>query len=272
MAAMRLAEPALLVKQLDLQRYFELVRVFAERNLKARYRGSILGVYWSLLNPLLMTGVYSAIFGTAFLRFYDGSYVKYALACFVGLVVLNTFSQTTSAALGSIVHNGALMNKLAMPPGVFPAGQIVANGFQFVVGPLPLLIAVTLYNTHSLANVAALAIPCASLLMLICGFSLIVASLFVFFRDLPYFYELIVFVLWLTSPIFYPRAVVPANVLRYLDLNPVGTIMESVRTIVFVPGVHGWHTLALGLISGAISLAIGLIVFFSTRRDFMDLI
>ena len=74
-----------------MERYLDLVRILSSRTLKTRYRGSILGVYWSLSNPLLMTGIYSAIFGTAFSAYYGHSVLRYVLATFTGLAVLNIF-------------------------------------------------------------------------------------------------------------------------------------------------------------------------------------
>lgn len=76
---------------LQVRRYYELLHVLVMRNLKVRYRGSLLGVYWSLLNPLIMTGLYSAIFGSAFASYYGNSILNYMLAAFTGLVVINFF-------------------------------------------------------------------------------------------------------------------------------------------------------------------------------------
>ena len=104
-----------------LQRYVELLHILVERNLKGRYRGSFLGVYWSLLSPLLMTGMYTAIFGVAFKSYFNGSIVSYMLAAFTGLIIINFFSSSTSQALSSVVGGGSLMNKILLPMSVFPS-------------------------------------------------------------------------------------------------------------------------------------------------------
>jgi ABC-type polysaccharide/polyol phosphate export permease len=261
-----------LLERLNLRRYRDLVKVQAQRSLKVRYRGSALGVYWSLLNPLFMTTAYTLIFGSAFSKYYHNSLLNYILACFVGLVVLNFFSQTTSNALVGIVSNGALLNKLEMPPSVFPISAVVANLFQFAVGTFPLLAIVTLVQTHSVINVVALLIPMLSLLMLTTGFSLLVSALFVFFRDLPYLYELVVFVFWLTSPIFYPASFVPPSVRPYLAINPLAQVIEGFRNMAFTPGITSLHTLLYGFIGGLIALAVGSLAFVSLRTSFMDLL
>lgn len=90
----------------EIKRYWELLNVLVSRNLKTRYRGSMLGVYWSLLSPLIMTGLYTAIFGATFASYYDNSIINYVMAAFTGLVVINFFTASTSQALSSVVGNG----------------------------------------------------------------------------------------------------------------------------------------------------------------------
>ena len=182
------------------QRYRELLQVLVTKNLKARYRGSFLGIYWSLLNPAIMTGLYAAIFGTAFSSYYQDSVINYMLAAFTGLVVINFFSASTSQALPSIVSNGTILNKIRLPISAFPISTVAANIFQFATAVLPLLIIITLINSRSLLNVLALLLPLLALVLVCTGIGLLISSLYVFFRDLPYFYELVVFVLWMSSP------------------------------------------------------------------------
>jgi ABC-type polysaccharide/polyol phosphate export permease len=253
-------------------RYRDLIAVTAIRLLKVRYRGSILGIYWSLSNPLLMTLIYTAIFGTAFSRYYNNSIVNYVLAVFSGLAVLNFFSQSTSTALPSIVGNGGLLNKIALPPSIFPFATIVAAIFQLLVGVLPLLLIVTFVTSHSLINVVALFVPMVGLVLLSSGFALALSALFVYFRDLSYIYELVIFVIWFTSPIFYPAAIVPPAILRYLRFNPIATIIESVRQIALSGQQPSLHGMALALLAGILALVIGGGIYSAIRRGFMDLI
>jgi ABC-type polysaccharide/polyol phosphate export permease len=256
----------------QMQRYWELLRVLVKRNLSVRYRGSFLGVYWSLLNPLIMTGLYTAIFGTAFAIYYDNSIVNYVLAAFTGLVVINFFSASTSQALSSIVANGSLLNKVRLPMGVFPVSLIGANIFQFVVGPLPLLLFVTLYRSSSLFNALALLLPALAMILVSTGVGFLVSALFVFFRDLPYFYELVVFVLWISSPVFYPAAIVPQNLKPLLALNPLSPIIESIRQIVLSGQPPDFTLILSALLSGVIICGIGWGCFRWWRSQFMDLL
>ncbi len=253
-------------------RYWELLHVLVARNLKVRYRGSVLGVYWSLLSPLIMTGLYAAIFGKAFEKYYGNSIINYVLAAFTGLVVINFYSASTSQALTSVVGNGALLNKIRLPVSVFPVSMIAANVFQFAIGVLPLLAIVTLVTCKSIVNVLALLLPLLALAFVATGVGFLVSALYVFFRDLPYFYELVVFVLWLSSPVFYPAAIVPTPVQPLLALNPLSPIIESIRQISLSGELPNLSLIWGALLSGVIILSLGWACFQWWRHQFMDLL
>ncbi len=254
------------------QRYFELLYVLTMRNIKVRYRGSVLGVYWSLLNPLIMTGVYTAVFGSNFASYYNNSLLNYTLAAFTGLTVINFFNSTTAQSLPSVVANGAILNKIRLPLSIMPLSMVAANIFQFMVGAFPLLCVITLLITHNPLNVLLLMIPLISLAMVSIGMSLLVSALYVFFRDLPYFYELVSFALFLTSPIFYPAAIVPDTVRPFLALNPLSPIIETIRQLTLNSAPLDWTQMGRALLGGLLMLMLGSTCFRLWYDEFMDLL
>jgi ABC-type polysaccharide/polyol phosphate export permease len=258
--------------KIDWRRYRDLIVVTAIRSLKVRYRGSFLGMFWSLSNPLIMTLVYTVVFGSAFKSYYDNSILVYVLACFTGLAFLNFFSGSTSMALVTVVSNGGLLNKLALPPIIFPVATIAAATFQLFMGVLPLLAIVALVVSRDPLNAVAIVVPAVALILLSLGFGLAASAIYVYFRDTSYLYELIVFVMWITSPIFYPPAVVPASVRVYLNFNPLTAIIESARQIVLSGARPSFHLMGAALLSGFVVAAIGSGIFWALRRNFMDLI
>lgn len=256
----------------DLQHRWELLYVLVERNLKIRYRGSLLGVYWSLLNPLFMTGLYTAIFGVAFSDEFNNSLIDYALSAFSGLILYHFFSAATSQALTSLVENGDLLNKVRLPFSLFPTVAIAANSFQFVVGALPLIVGACWWQTHSPVNLLALAAPLTALIAASLGFGFLVGALYVFFRDVAYLYELLSFTIWVSSPVFYPIEIVPSAVRPLLYLNPLTSIIESLRQITLSGDAPALEAMARADLTGLIFLAIGWSCFQWLRPQFMDLL
>ena len=267
-----MSQTATAVQHVKPKRYVDILRILVERNLKVRYRGSVLGAYWSLLNPLIMTGVYSALFGQAFAASYGNSILSYVLAAFTGMVVFNFFSASTSQALSSVVNSGGLLNKMSLPISAFPLSMVIANTYQLCLGTLPLLVIATLIFSKSFLNVIVLLLPLIGLMMICTGVSLLVAAMNVFFRDLPYFYELVTFGLWISSPIFYPADIVPDEVRTFLVFHPISPIIESVRQIVLSGTTPDFGLMIPTLLSGTIFLALGWFSFQWLKPQFMDLL
>lgn len=256
-----------------IRREIELIRMTALRSLKVRYRGTALGVLWSFANPILMTALYTAIFGSAFKTFYGGSLLAYSASAFVGVVVLTFFLQATAESLLSVVSNASLLNKIAVPREVFPLATIASNAFQQCVTTFPALLLISIVLGHDPLRIVLLPFVLASVLAVSAGFGLALAALFVFFRDLPHLWTIVGFVLWLTSPVFYPAELVPANVRPWLSVNPIGYVMTATRDLVLP--VHGpLHvaTVLGSLFVGAFSLIAGWMLFRLTAPDFMDLL
>ncbi len=255
----------------ELKHFLEILHVLVSRNVNVRYRGSFLGIYWSLFNPLIMTSLYSVIFGKTFSQYY-GSIWNYILAAFTGLVVINFFSSSTSQALVSVVSNGGLLNKIRLPVSVFPVSMIAANIFQFVMGPFLLLAIVALIKSKNLINVFAIFLPFIALVLFCIGVGFFVSALYVFYRDLPYFYELLVFMLWISSPVFYPSAIVPKSVQPFLSLNPLSPIIESFRQITLSGNLPDVTLILTALLSGILFSGLGFLYFQRSRSQFMDLL
>ncbi len=263
----------------QLRRNLELLQVLVDMNLYARYRGSFLGVYWSMLNPIIMMSIYTVIFGKNFAPYYripddphDNPILNYLLSALVGLITINFFTAATSQTLPSVVQNGSILNKVRLPVAVFPVSAIAANIFQFLIGSMPLLVLITLVKSHNILNLIALPFPFIALILVSLGTGLTISALFVFFRDLPYFYELVVFVISLTTPVFYPATIVPDKFRFILALNPLSSIMESFRQIALKEQLPDLMAIVYALMSGIIVFVVGFVVFRKLQGEFMDLL
>ena len=250
----------------------DVVGVLFSRALKTRYRGSVLGILWSALNPLGMAAVYAAIFGRTFAAYYGGSTVAYGAAVYIGLTIVGFFVGGTTQALPSIVQNGGLLNKMRIPFAAFPLSMLGAYGFQQLVGSLPLIAMLSLVENHNPLHLIVLLVPLGALAMFSTGVGLFVSGANVFFRDVPHLYELVTFLLWITTPVFYPAAIVPPQLARILVFNPLFPIVESARRLVLTPALPDASMLGLAVLESAATLLLGVLAFRAMRPRFMDLV
>lgn len=242
------------------------------RSLKARYRGSTLGVLWSFGNPVIMTVLYTAIFGTHFAQYYDGSIARYLFSVFVGLVVATFFMSATSESLVTVVGNGNLLNKVAVPPAVFPLASVAANLFQQLVTTFPVLLIVSIAISHDPIRIVLVPVVLLGLALLTTGFALGLASLYVFFRDLSHLWGIAGFMLWMTSPMFYPEAVVPERVRVWFHVNPIAQQMTAIREVTLAQGHRNYDSVGIAFLTGLAFCVLGIALFRMTRRHFMDLV
>lgn len=254
------------------ERLLDVVGVLFAQSVKERYRGSALGVLWSALSPLGMAVVYAAIFGQTFARYYDGSVVLYGAAVYIGLTLIGFFIATTTECTTVLVRNGGLLNKVRIPFEAFPLASVAAHAFQQLVGSLPLIVVLSLIMNRNLLHVLLLVVPLAALVMLAAGVGIFVSGVGVYFRDTPHLYELAVFVLWVTSPVFYPAAIVPARLAHFLVFNPLYAILQTARDLVLTPSLPPLWMFALALGEGAAVLVLGVAGFRLMRSQLMDLV
>ncbi len=254
------------------RRQLDIVRMSAIRQLKTRYRGTFLGVLWSFGNPILMTGLYTMLFGTAFASYYGGSVVRYVFSAFVAIIVVTFFSQGTTEALIAVVANGGLLNKIAVDPETFPIAAIAANVFQQSITTFPTIIILTAVITRDPVRVALVPVVLAALVALVAGFGLALAAMYVFFRDLSHLWAVVSFIFWMTSPVFYPAALVPVHVRPWFQINPVGLAIAAMREVVLGRGPIDFLVVAK-FIAVALCIALaGHAIFRAKRRQFMDLL
>jgi ABC-type polysaccharide/polyol phosphate export permease len=159
-----------------------------------------------------------------------------------------------------------------MPREVFPIASVAANTFQQCCTTFPVLLVLGIAVTHSPVRVALAAVVLAAIVAMTAGFSLALAALYVFFRDLPHVWAIIGFVLWLTSPVFYPAALVPDAVRAYIGINPVGMAMSTLRDLIVVRGPIPWSAVGVTLVTSLAIVVVGAAVFRALRDDFMDLL
>src|SRR5512134_3196100 len=171
---------------LALLKYRGLIQTLVTRDLKARYRGSVLGFFWSFINPLLQLAIYSWVFATVLPRTTDDTALEpYALFMFCGILPWTWFSSSILEASNVLISGGNLIKKVLFPAEVLPIVTVLANMAHFFLG-LPILAAFLIYYQRPLDPLELLWFPVIVLVQLVLslGLALLVSALTVHFRDL----------------------------------------------------------------------------------------
>ena len=219
-----------------------------------------------------MTAIYASIFGTAFARYYGGSTSRYVISAFVAVAVVTYVMQATGEALVSVVASGGLLNKIAIDPETFPVAAVAANTFQQTMTTFPAILLVSLVVTHD--PVRAVLVPCvlAGVVLLTLGLSVALSALYVFFRDISYLWGIVGFVLWLSSPVFYPAELVVPTVRQFLVFNPVGMAIAAIREVTIGTGPLDFAVVLRFLTVAVLIAVLGHALFRRLRPEFMDLL
>jgi lipopolysaccharide transport system permease protein len=238
-------------------KYGSLLRNLVAKQLKLKYRGSVLGFVWSLLNPLSMVLVYTVVF-RFIMRF---PLENYALFLVAGVIHWEFFSSTSSASTGTIINNRELIKKINFPRILLPTSLAVFDLIQVVLAFLAfILIYLSLGGTLWVGH---LLYPFALLFqfVFVLGISALVSAATVFLRDLEHLIQIALRLLFWLTPIIYPVTSVPANVVPYFKLNPMTSYIVIYQDLLYHktwPDPSDW-VLAIGL--AVLSLAGGLLLF-----------
>ncbi len=243
-------------------RYRDLVLALVARDLKVRYRRSVIGFLWTMLQPLLTMLVLMVVFSTAF-RFDVPGYPVYALA---GIVFWNFFQQSVVTAMQSLRGNAQLLLKVPVPRAVFPLATVLAGVVNLALALVPLLAIACLTGHAPGASLWFLpfAIVLAALFTL--GVGLVLAPLAVFFYDIVEMVGVVLTTVMYLTPVFYPVEIVPARFRWLVALNPVRHVLQVFRDPIYAGHVAPAGELVVGTLLAIATLAAGAWSFARTSR------
>jgi lipopolysaccharide transport system permease protein len=255
-----------------LVRYRGLIQTLVARDLKARYRGSVLGFFWSFINPLLLLLIYSFVFTTVLPRADDMGMEPYALFMFCGILPWTWFSSSILESSNVLIANGNLIKKVLFPAEVLPTVTVLANMVHFFLG-LPILAAFLIYYQRPLDPLELLWFPVIVFvqLVLLLGLSLFVAALTVHFRDLKDILGNLITLWFFATPIIYPMSAAPEKYRWLLNINPMTHLSISYQEVLFYIGPHGhWRWLMALLMGSVLVFFAGYFVFDRLRDSFAE--
>ncbi len=253
-----------------------LIRQLIGREVIGRYRGSVLGLFWSFFQPLLMLAVFTFVFSVVFRARWGeegaGSHAEFALILFAGLIVFNFFSEVINKAPGLIVGQVNYVKKVVFPLEILPVVAAGASLFHAVISIVVLLIASVLIHKSVPWTVILLPAILLPLVLLTIGIAWFLASLGVFLRDVSQVVGILTTALLFLSPIFFPTSALPESIRPLIILNPIGLVIEQTRDVLIWGKIPDWRGLAL---YGAGSLSVAAAGFFwfqKTRKGFGDVL
>jgi len=250
----------------ELWRHRGLVAALAGRELKGRYRGSVLGFLWTFLNPLLLLSVYALVFSV----YFRVQMEHYAVFMFTGLLPWIFFSQALMEGTGAISDGGSLVTRVLFPQQVLPVVKVVANLVNYFLS-LPILVGFMLASgvTPTWHLVAFLPVVAVHLLFTT-GLVLFLATANVFMRDTRHILGNLLTLWFFLTPVLYPLSQVPAPYRILVYLNPAAIFTLAYHDLFFWGRWPRWDLLGLMLILSLVLLALGIWVFEHYKEYFAE--
>ena len=254
------ARRPLITELRNIYEYRGLLRLLVVRNLVIRYKRSLLGVWWTLLNPLLMTGVMYIIFSQVFNRTARGG-VPFIVYLLSGISLAMFFSQGVVAAGSSVLNARNVLTKVYVPAEVYTASAAISAAVNFAIMLVPLLVLQLALGVGIPWTIPLIIIPAFAMLTLVAGLGLILASVAVHFYDVLDFTKVLAQLMTWMIPTFYPLSMIPDRYVPIIKANPLYSYLVSFRGFVyegeFVPA---WNFIVMGATS-AILFTLGVWVF-----------
>jgi ABC-type polysaccharide/polyol phosphate export permease len=248
----------------ELWRYKDLLRLLVINRIKTRYKRSVLGVIWTLLNPLLNTLVLTIAFSQLF-RFNLPNYTIYLL---VGLLFWNFFAQSTNDAINTLVWGSSLLKRIYIPRTIFAVAVVGTALINYILALIPL--AVIMLALHHPFTMALLALPGAIfiLAMFTLGFALLISTIAVFFVDFVDMFGVVLSAWFYLTPIIYPLSIIPPRVLPLMRLNPLVYLVEIFRMLIYQGSMPGITTWIISLTIALVTLLAGWLIFTKKAEEF----
>jgi lipopolysaccharide transport system permease protein len=267
------ATPAAMLS--SLLRHRELLWALVKRDFIGRYKGSMLGVVWSLFNPLLMLAIYTIVFSVAFKAKWgvgEESKVAFAITLFSGIIIHNFFAECLNRAPSLITSQPNYVKKVVFPLEILPWMALFSALLHFLVSFGVLLVFCLLDGVVVQSGALLIPIALVPLVLMIMGISWFFASLGVYFRDLSQVMGMVTTVALFMAPIFYPIEALPQAYGKLLVWNPITLPVILLRNLMLWDKPFLWGAWAISLVIGLLVCQIGYWWFQKSRRGFADVL
>ena len=249
----------------NIYKYRWLLQQLVSRDLTVKYKRSVLGYLWSLLNPLMMMIVLSAVFSHIF-RFSIENFPIYLLC---GQVLFTFFSESTSMAMLSIIQGAGLIKKVYVPKYILPLSKILSSFVNLMYSLIAVIIILIYYKIQIHWSILLFPIPLIYLFMMSLGMGLMLSVAATYFRDVIYLYGILIQAWTYFTPLFYPIDMVSETIQFYIRLNPMYQIITYFRDIVMYGTIPTLQTNLICIAYSVTFLLIGVLVFRKHQTKFL---
>lgn len=246
-------------------KYRSLLAQLVSKDIKTKYRRSVLGYLWSVLNPLMMMIILTIVFSTIF----RNDIPNFPVYFLTGQLIFNAFSEATNTAMTSVISNSALIKKVYFPKYILPLSKSGAAFVNFVLSLIALVVVLAVTQTAITPAILLLPLPLLYLLLISSGVGLFLASLAVRFRDVVHLYGVVLTALMYLTPIFYPITILPTTARQIVSFNPIFHILEMFRCVVMYGSVPSLKANLVCIGFSIISLGIGMLAFKKNQDQFI---
>ena len=237
----------------------ELIGTLALRDIRARYQQSILGVYWTVLNPLATAAVFTVVF--SLIAQVPVGATPYAVFVLCGLVPWNFFANAMNNATGSLVGMAGLLTKVAFPREILPLAAIVARMVDLLVSFVVLLVIMLWYRVPLHWTILLLPIPIAIELAFLIGLGLLLSAANLFYRDVSQLLGVILSLWIFLTPVVYPIERVPPRLQALIELNPLTPVVSAFRTLALDGQLPATGPLIVATLVSLVTLGLGYAIF-----------
>jgi lipopolysaccharide transport system permease protein len=253
----------------------QLIKALVEREVVGRYKGSYLGILWSLFNPLLMLIIYTFVFSMVFKSHWgtsNDSKIEFALVLFAGLIAFNFFAESTRASSIIILSNINYVKKIIFPLEVLPLVMVGSAFFHMVISLFIWFIFYVIF--YGIPPITALLFPIAilPLMMFVLGLSFFLSAIGVYLRDTNQIVDISVSAALFLSPVFFPLSNLPQTFQSFMKLNPLAISIESVRDVLIWGRLPSLEEYLFYLFFSGVIMFLGFAWFQKTRKGFADVI
>ena len=260
----------------SLWQHRQVIKQMAWREVIGRYKGSMMGIFWSFIHPVLMLAVYTFVFSVVFKVKWGGggeeSKAAFALILFVGLIVYGLLAEVLNRAPSLILSNANYVKKVVFPLEIMPVISLVSALFHSLISLVVLLITYVIINGYLPWTIIFIPFVLIPLVTLVLGLSWIFSSLGVFIRDIGQTIGIITTVMMFTAPIFFPLSAMPDKYQPFVLANPLTFIIEQSREVLIFGNQPDWQGLGIYMLVATLVAWFGYAWFQKTRKGFSDVL